>query len=79
MAGCQECSFTPTIEGFELEPSGYGAFSIASFNEPIEAKEKNYSCQNQKQQSCVYTAQGEVICNMQQQNSVTGGSGFFGR
>lgn len=82
---CHQCSFTPTIEGFEQEPNnpaGFGSvsnFSVAEFNEPIDAKDKNYQCQSQQKQTCVYTAQGQMVCNMKGMKPVVGGFGFFDR
>lgn len=73
---CSSCSM-PTIEGFTQQnayvpslPSIEGfaqdasqAFSIAEFNAPTSLQQSAYTCQTQPVQVCVYTAQGEVVCN----------------
>ena len=73
---CQSCSM-PMIEGFEEEQFKIQHSSKQNKMKPQFIKNELkkwkkegfanddglYSCQSQSQQSCVYTAQGEIVCN----------------
>ena len=56
--GCTSCQM-PGMEGFT--------------NFPMEgfASEKAYECQKQKDQTCFYTAQGDMVCKKEDKGSVS--------
>lgn len=67
---CHSCSL-PSIEGFTQMPQ----------TEFFDDDKKAYSCQKQGMQTCVYTAQGEMVCNFgpTKKSPEVSGSSFFER
>jgi hypothetical protein len=67
---CHSCS-QPNIEGFTEMPQ----------HEYFNDANKSYSCQTQATQPCVYTAQGEMVCNFgsTKKSPEISGSAFFER
>lgn len=66
---CHSCSM-PTVEGFTQLPQ------TEYFGSKGDGK---YSCQTQKGQTCVYTAQGDMVCgagNWRQENKKSVFEGF---
>ena len=65
---CHSCSM-PSVEGFTQMPQ----------TEYFSDK-KGYECQTQANQTCVYTAQGDMVCSKDiKSNTNVAGTAFFDR
>ena len=66
--GCSSCQM-PGIEGYTDSPTNIERFSATK-------SDKRYECQVQKEQSCFYTAQGEMVCKAQNKETKSNVLGF---